>query len=228
VDHDNQRRPLVGRAAELVLLEDVAAQARTAFRLVEVVGEPGAGKTRLLAEFTKKRLVLRGRAVESEREVPFAPLVDALVDRVDAALADKLSEPETQLLATAFPVLSKKPAHEVVKPRLYRAMRSLLRELAPVTVVLDDVHWADESTIELVDYLVRHPLPAPMLLLRTLPERLGLRRDSGRTQGRVAAEHRRESGLLQRLLAGEARAFANGRRIAFGASCILVATRRAG
>jgi len=72
------------------------------------------------------------------------------------------------------------------------------------------------------------PLPAPMLLLRTLPERLGLRRDSGRTQGRVAAEHRRESGLLQRLLAGEERAFANGRTIAFGASCILVATRRAG
>jgi len=72
------------------------------------------------------------------------------------------------------------------------------------------------------------PLPAPMLLLRTLPERMGLRRDSGRTQGRVAAEHRRESGLLQRLLAGEERAFANGRTIAFGASCILVATRRAG
>ena len=166
MDHlDSPRRPLVGRAAELVLLEDVAAQARTAFRLVEVVGEPGAGKTRLLAEFTKKRLVLKGRAVESEREVPFGPLVDALVDRVDATLAERLSEPETQLLATAFPVLSKKPAHDVVKPRLYRAMRSLLRELAPVTVVLDDVHWADESTIELVDYLVRHPLPAPMLLV---------------------------------------------------------------
>src|SRR4249919_889787 len=72
------------------------------------------------------------------------------------------------------------------------------------------------------------PLPAPMLLLRTLPERLGLRRGAPRTQGRVAAEHRRESGLLQRLLVGEERAFANGRTIAFGASCILVATRRAG
>ena len=72
------------------------------------------------------------------------------------------------------------------------------------------------------------PLPAPMLLLRTLPERLGLRRGADRTQGRVASEHRREGGLLQRLLAGEERAFANGRAIPFGASCILVATRRAG
>ncbi|GAA3430752.1 ATP-binding protein [Kutzneria kofuensis] len=160
-----QGRPLVGRATELARLEEAAARGRGAFTLVEVVGEPGAGKTRLLAEFTAKRLVLKGRAEESERDVPFAPLVDALVDRVDATLAERLSEPETQLLATAFPVLSKKPATEVVKPRLYRAMRSLLRELAPAVVVLDDVHWADESTIELVDYLVRHPLPAPMLLV---------------------------------------------------------------
>jgi len=57
---------------------------------------------------------------------------------------------------------------------------------------------------------------------------LGLRRGADRTQGRVASEHRREGGLLQRLLAGEERAFANGRAIPFGASCILVATRRAG
>ncbi|WP_043721192.1 AAA family ATPase [Kutzneria sp. 744] len=160
-----ERRPLVGRAAELARLEEVAAQAKTAFRLVEVVGEPGTGKTRLLGEFTSKRLVLKGRAVEQEREAPFAPLVDALVDRVDAGLASRLSEAETQLLASAFPVLEGTAQEAVVKPRLYRAMRSLLRELAPATVVLDDVHWADEATIELVDYLVRHPLPAPMLLV---------------------------------------------------------------
>jgi DNA-binding CsgD family transcriptional regulator len=46
-------------------------------------------------------------------------------------------------------------------------MRSLLRAIStvPTIVVLDDMHWADESTIELIDYLVRHPLPAPVLLI---------------------------------------------------------------
>ena len=73
------------------------------------------------------------------------------------------------------------------------------------------------------------PLPPAMLLLRSLPERMGLRRGGGgSTQGRVTAEHRREGGLLQRLLAGEERALAKGRTIPFGASCILAATRRAG
>jgi DNA-binding CsgD family transcriptional regulator/tetratricopeptide (TPR) repeat protein len=162
-----QARLLVGRTAELTQLDDAATRAASGFRLVEVVGEPGTGKSRLLAEFVANRSVLKGRAAESEREVPFAPLVDALVDRVDAALADRLSEPEAQLLATVFPVLSKKPATDIVKPRLYRAMRSLLRAVAvaPTTIVLDDMHWADESTIELLDYLVRHPLPAPVLLV---------------------------------------------------------------
>ncbi|QUQ70356.1 helix-turn-helix transcriptional regulator [Kutzneria sp. CA-103260] len=167
VPHRVPARPLVGRAAQLAQLTDAAAQARTEFRLVEVVGEPGTGKSRLLAEFTASRPALRGRAAAQEQDVPFAPLVDALVDQVDATLADRLSEPEAQLLATVFPVLSKKPATDIPKARLYRAMRSLLRALAvaPTVVVLDDMHWADESTVELVDYLVRHPLPAPVLLV---------------------------------------------------------------
>jgi DNA-binding CsgD family transcriptional regulator len=170
VDHLEPRTALVGRAAELAALDDAAAKARAGFRVVEVVGEPGTGKSRLLAEFAARQAkvpVLRGRAAEAEREVPFAPLVDALVDRVDAAAAKGLSEPESQLLATVFPVLSKKPATDIVKSRLYRAMRSLLRALSPrpTIILLDDVHWADESTIELIDYLVRHPLPAPVLLV---------------------------------------------------------------
>ncbi|MFI9382891.1 helix-turn-helix transcriptional regulator [Kutzneria sp. NPDC052558] len=167
IPHRAQGRPLVGRAAQLARLTDTAAQARSEFRLVEVVGEPGMGKSRLLAEFTASRPALRGRAAAQERDVPFAPLVDALVDQVDASLADRLSEPEAQLLAAVFPVLSKKPVTEVPRARLYRAVRSLLRALAvaPTVVVLDDMHWADESTVELIDYLVRHPLPAPVLLV---------------------------------------------------------------
>jgi SAM-dependent methyltransferase len=77
--------------------------------------------------------------------------------------------------------------------------------------------------VGLCSYYFR-PLPPAMLLLRSLPERLGLRR--GPAQARVATEHAGGGTLLQRLLAREERAFAAGRALRFGASCLLVATRR--
>jgi SAM-dependent methyltransferase len=79
--------------------------------------------------------------------------------------------------------------------------------------------------VDLCSYYFR-PLPLPMLLLRCLPERLGLRRGGARPPARVAAEHRRKGTLLQRLLGPEERAIATGHALAFGASCLLVATRR--
>lgn len=133
-----------------------------------------------------------------------------------------------------------------------RAMRGMLAENGKIYLTVPAHRWLWSSADDTAGHFRRYttgqlrrlfercgydvglcsyyfwPLPAPMLLLRSLPERLGLRRGAGRTQGRVAAEHRREGGLLQRLLAGEARALANGRTIPFGASCILVASRRAG
>ncbi|MBA8929741.1 DNA-binding CsgD family transcriptional regulator [Kutzneria viridogrisea] len=168
-------RPLVGRAAELGKLEQAAARA---FRLVELVGEPGIGKTRLLAEFVARvrrtgRLVLWGRAAAVERDVPFGPVVDALDDYIDERAAGGLSQAELRLLTGVFPALAdgsrgERAASGAVRFRQYRAVRALLRSLARppgLTIVLDDLHWADEPTIELIDYLVRHPLPDPVLIV---------------------------------------------------------------
>jgi SAM-dependent methyltransferase len=80
-------------------------------------------------------------------------------------------------------------------------------------------------TVDLCSYYFR-PLPLPMLLLRCLPERLGLRRAPSRGRAQVAGEHRPMGSLLQRLLSGEMRALSRGRELTFGASCLLVATRQ--
>ncbi|MBC6462809.1 helix-turn-helix transcriptional regulator [Actinomadura sp. HBU206391] len=170
--------PLVGRRDVLQAFGaalDVAADG--AFQLLGLVGEPGAGKTRLLGELasiaTERRLdTLWGRAAEFEQQTPFGVVIDALDDRIeglDEVLADRLEAPALRVLASVFPSLSaavpEKPDDGeditgLARYRLYRAVRRLLDELAGpngLVLVLDDVHWADDSSIELLDHLIRHP-----------------------------------------------------------------------
>lgn len=71
------------------------------------------------------------------------------------------------------------------------------------------------------------PLPLPMWLLRSLPDRLSRSRADRADRSRVNAEHRPSGSLLERVLSPEVRALARGRPVPMGASCILVATRRA-
>jgi SAM-dependent methyltransferase len=70
------------------------------------------------------------------------------------------------------------------------------------------------------------PLPPVMYLTRTLPEVIGARKAAAPRQVRIGKEHRRKGGLVDRLLSLEVAALRHGRRVPFGASCILVATNR--
>ncbi|TDD24736.1 AAA family ATPase [Nonomuraea diastatica] len=73
--------------------------------------------------------------------------------------------PAISLLASVFPALAGEPADDTqlspfTRNRFYRAVRGVLEELAApggLALVLDDVHWADEASAELLGYLVRHP-----------------------------------------------------------------------
>ncbi|GAA2073388.1 helix-turn-helix transcriptional regulator [Actinomadura alba] len=177
--------PLVGRHDVLRAFGealDVAVDG--AFQLLGLVGEPGAGKTRLLSELesiaAERRLDrLWGRAAEFERQTPFGVVIDALDDRIERlgeSLADRLGPPAMRLLASVFPSLSTSAPERpddgeditgLGRYRLHRAVRRLLDELAApngLVVVLDDVHWADDSSIELLDHLVRHPPRGPVLI----------------------------------------------------------------
>ncbi|MBO2451025.1 AAA family ATPase [Actinomadura barringtoniae] len=179
--------PLIGRQDVLqVLTESLEATATGAFQLLAFAGDPGAGKTRLLTELAAvasagEMLVLSGRAAEFEQQMPFAALVDAIDDHLEGH-RPSLAPEAVPLLAAVFPALTPAAAatgaagfapHDdgapgrVARYQLHRAVRHLLEVLASDTglvLLLDDLHWADEASVELLDYLMRHPPRARVLV----------------------------------------------------------------
>ena len=163
---------LVGREAELSHLRtllDAAAQGQAVGVLVS--GDAGVGKTRLVAELaslarSRGFTVLSGRCAEIGDAVPYLPLADALRDATTGpspggVLLDALA---------ARPVLSRllpdrnesQPAGGdmpgLVQQQLFGAVLGMLTELAiaaPVLLILEDLHWADQSTRDLVTFLSR-------------------------------------------------------------------------
>ena len=177
--------PLIGRewecrAAERALrgLTDGSA------RLVEVTGEPGTGKTRMLGEIaavarSRGLRVLAGRAGLS---LPLCVLVHALDDYLSVVGGEVLREvpsrhwPPLRAMFPSFPhgLVADPGASETpdsdAAPEGYRgflAVRALLETLAarePLVITLDDLHRADGETIELIRQLLFFPPRAPVLL----------------------------------------------------------------
>jgi DNA-binding CsgD family transcriptional regulator len=170
----------VGRVRELGALDDALERLTAGAPWgLEVIGEPGIGKSRLLTELGRRAeqrgwLVLEGRAAEYERDVPFGLLLDALNDylrSLDPALLRALGDEALAELAPIFPALAplgvdrataRLPAERY---RAHYAIRALLERLAarqPLVLALDDVHWADEASIEAVAHLLRR-LRGPLM-----------------------------------------------------------------
>ncbi|MCA2213972.1 BTAD domain-containing putative transcriptional regulator [Jidongwangia harbinensis] len=174
--------PFVGRAAELTaLLDRLEPGGGRSPTVVAVGGDPGIGKTRLLSEFAaaaerRGRTVLRGRATEFEQQVPFAVVVDALADHVaglDPDLLGDLGPEDLGLLAEILPVPGPGPTAASRRSlaaerfRLHRAVRALLGTLtrrSGLVLILEDLHWADHGSAELLGHLLRHPVPGALLL----------------------------------------------------------------
>ncbi|MGQ0745022.1 MAG: helix-turn-helix transcriptional regulator [Acidimicrobiales bacterium] len=174
-------RAFVGRKRELQVIEgSLRRLGNGEAGFIEVRGDPGIGKTRLLSE-ASRRIARAGAAVfagstgELERDVPFGVFVDALDDEVarldPATLSNGL--PDVGDLGVVFPAMSRL-ARRPVDPvgieryRLHQSVRALLERLAtrrPVLLTLDDLHWADEASVELLGYLVRHPPRGRVLLV---------------------------------------------------------------
>ena len=172
-------RVLIGREDELAELDRGLDRLGAGLPwLVQVIGEPGIGKSRLLQELARRArargyLVLAGRAAEFEQDLPFAVLRDACNDylgsigqRLHASLrAETLTE-----LAAVFPALGgEQPVQQQGlgddRYRTHYAIRALLEWLAarqPTVVALDDVHWADAASVEVIGHLLRR-FRGPML-----------------------------------------------------------------
>jgi ATP/maltotriose-dependent transcriptional regulator MalT len=172
---------LVGRAEELGWLDQRLSELDQG-RVValELVGEAGIGKTRLLTELAARAeqrgdLVLTGSGSELERNLPFSVFVDALDEYLESLEPKWLAALDDDIqveLAHVFPSLSaraggREPAPQHERYRSHRAVRALLGRLAeakPLVLVLDDLHWADSASVELVGALLRRPPAAAVLL----------------------------------------------------------------
>jgi DNA-binding NarL/FixJ family response regulator len=162
---------LIGRDVERGLLADAVSEvADGAIRAVTVRGDPGIGKTRLLAELVdlvraKGFTVYHGQATEFERDMPFGVYVaasESQADERDGGVRGALTE---LLIDATGPSADRRAGLD--RYRLFQQARLLLERQGadePVAIVLDDLHWADESSLELTEFLLRHPPRAPVLM----------------------------------------------------------------
>jgi class 3 adenylate cyclase len=183
--------PFIGRDAELELL--VRAWARTSGerhpQLVTLVGPPGIGKTRLTLEFAVRvesagGRILRGRPLpygESAAYWAFGAVIreaceifatdsaDVAAHKLGKRTASLLPSPEAHEMARNLSILARL-AEDTVDDRqaLLAAAQQFLEALAreqPTLVVLEDLQWADDSLVELVETLSMRLAGVPLLLL---------------------------------------------------------------
>ena len=164
---------LVGRDDELARIARAADQlADGCSGVLVVTGEPGIGKSRMLDALAREAgtrgfVTLDGRCSELETDRPFAVFVDALDDHVASLAANPRGRPAVgPELAAVLPRAVGTPDTAIPPDRLatHPAVRNLLAGLAPVVLVLDDLHWADEASVDLFGYLARHPPGSPVLI----------------------------------------------------------------
>ncbi|MGW0522984.1 AAA family ATPase [Crossiella sp. NPDC003009] len=183
--------PFVGRQPELTALDALLEASAPGVTSVEVVGDPGIGKSRLLFETVSRAAargftVLSGRAGEFEQDQPFGMFLDALEDRL-AELSEEevtaLGVRHLRALATLFPALADWRSAEPPpggRRALYRAVTAALETTSGpcgTVLALDDLHWADEASAELLAHLLRRPPAGPLVLLlahrhRQLPDKV--------------------------------------------------------
>ena len=183
-----ERTPFVGREeerAELRRLLDRTAQGRGT--LVMIGGEPGVGKTRLAEELAaearqKNMLILTGHCYEMEGAPPYIPFVEVLEaaarvvprDNLREALGDSAPEvaklmPELRRLFPDIPASPELPP-EQERRSLFNGMREFVARIGraqPLVLVLDDLHWADDATVLLLQHIAQQLQEMPVLILGT-------------------------------------------------------------
>jgi DNA-binding SARP family transcriptional activator len=197
--------PLVGRDAELAILEKALAQSLDGDgRLVTLLGEAGIGKSRLAAEIatiaaSRDCQVMLGRCYETEQALPFAPWVDALRSaRVtdNDALVTGLAPVWRAELARLLPEVGvgASAGRPDAEPRnLFEAVVQVVHHLAaerPLVAMFEDLHWADEMSLRLLAFTGRRLTGRIMLVATARDEDLSLTPLLGQTLGELEREQR--------------------------------------
>jgi DNA-binding SARP family transcriptional activator len=175
--------PFVGRESEWTKLAaawDDAASGRAHLVLLE--GEPGIGKSRLAMELgnsigAEGHLVASARAYEAAGRIPWGPVVELLRSEALRGQVDRLDDSWKTELARLLPELGDTaPGHRagsstdsVERHRLFDAvLQALVGGDRPRLLIIDDLQWCDNETIELVGLLVRSRRSAPALVIGTV------------------------------------------------------------
>ena len=187
--------PFIGREPELELLENTLARTIRNRRphVFTVYGEPGVGKSRLIREFlagVEGATILSGRALPYGEGVTYWPLAEMV--KAAAGITDddpmetareKLieccgDEAIAELLGLASGVMEAVEG-ERGQPEIAWAAREFADELAdvqPLIMVFEDIHWAEESLLELIDHLAQWVRERPLLIIcLARPELLDVR-----------------------------------------------------
>jgi len=182
-----RRWPLAGRAAELEKLAAAWREvgSRAGGQVVAVTGEAGSGKTALIEEFQARLdpaggAVLRGRCHDGESGLPFALAADLLRSagaagrdlpaRLPAHVAVMVGRLAPELAAEQPNVPPPALSSPLALARLYAAIRATFQLAAapagqPGVLIVEDVHWADRPSVDLLAYLVRRLAGWPVLLV---------------------------------------------------------------
>ncbi|MGJ7908625.1 helix-turn-helix transcriptional regulator [Actinopolyspora sp. H202] len=171
---------LVGRAEELETVTELVLSP-PAVLLLE--GEAGVGKTRLIRESLERpaigRTVLDGACQPLQDPFPYGPVIDAL-RTLDPLPAPERLNPVTGALRGLLPELGEflppppEPLGDTAaeRHRLFRGIHALLEASTPAVLVIEDLHWADEGTRELLRFLISDPPDELTLVLSYRREEL--------------------------------------------------------
>jgi adenylate cyclase len=183
------RRVMVGRKRELTsLLSGLEDAASGRGNLFLISGEPGVGKTRLANEVAaaagaKRMTILIGHCAEQDEAVPYLPFVEILesvveritdLDRLRLALGDQARE-LARVLPKLRSILPELPPPTKLAPaqarrHLFNCFCDFVARFTreqPTLMILEDLHWADDSTLSLLDHLTQRLSDWPLLIVGT-------------------------------------------------------------
>ena len=216
---DVAETPLIGRDAERRRLEEAVAAGERG--VIAILGDAGIGKTRLTRELATIATaagahVIVGRCHDAERILPFRPWVEALrhggLVQDEDALAQLATVWRTEL-ARLFPEIASEgappPASNENVLQLFEALVRLILETTGagrLTIVLDDLQWADEMSLRFLSFLAHRIDDRPILVAITAREE---ETDAVPLLGRILRDLDREGRLVRLALAPLDRAATN-------------------
>ena len=178
-----QDRPIVGRTAELKRLRELFDEsvAQREPRMATVVGDAGVGKTRLIRELVaslgESRVIVRGRCLPYGDGITFWPVAEAVLDAAsigtddsgDAGLA-KLEaltgdHEVTLRLASLLGFITEPYGIDEIFWGIRRWLELMAEARGPVVWVIDDIHWAEPTLLDLIGNLLETIQDQPIVLL---------------------------------------------------------------